>query len=176
MKKAVAFLIFCLMAPLMAKAQDLASLEQMRQAAEQGNVDAQLEMGILYEFGYNMPKNDVNALAWYMHAADAGNALAAKRRDVLKSHMTPDEIEAAQKLYSGLVAGEARKTETAPAMDTKPQMTEPAPPAAAMPPSPGPETPPPAADGNSPGAETPAAPATEPPAPGPASDKPSSTP
>jgi hypothetical protein len=26
-------------------------------------------MGILYEFGYHMPKNNVTALAWYMHSA-----------------------------------------------------------------------------------------------------------
>jgi len=45
----------------MAGAQDLASLEQMRQTAEQGNAEAQLEMGILYEFGYHMPKNNVTA-------------------------------------------------------------------------------------------------------------------
>jgi len=44
----------------MAGAQDLASLEQMRQTAEQGNAESQLEMGILYEFGFHMPKNNVH--------------------------------------------------------------------------------------------------------------------
>jgi TPR repeat protein len=173
MKKAVAFLILCLMAPVTAGAQDLASLEQMRQAAEQGNADAQLEMGILYEFGYNMPKNDVNALAWYMHAADQGNELAVKRRDLLKSRMSPEEIDAAQKLYSEVVAGKTQKPEAPPAVDTKPQTTDatqPAEPATKAPSSPGIESPAPA-DGKSEGMEAPAAPVTEA-APPPAIEKP----
>jgi TPR repeat protein len=176
MRKAVAFLILCLMAPVTVGAQDLASLEQMRQAAEQGNVDAQLEMGILYEFGYNMPKNDVNALAWYMHAADQGNELAIKRRDLLKSRMKPEEIDAAQKLYSELVAGKTQKPETPPTAETKPQTTntsQPAAPAASTPPSPGAESPAPA-DGKSEGMETPAAPAKD--APAPVTEKPPGTP
>ncbi|MHB8535628.1 MAG: tetratricopeptide repeat protein [Sulfuricaulis sp.] len=175
MKKAVAFLIFCLMAPGVMQAQDLASLEKMRQAAEQGNVDAQLEMGILYEFGYHMPKNDVNALAWYMRAADQGGALAAKRRDLLKAHMKPEEIDAAQKLYSELVSVKAQKTETAPAGDTKPQSTETVPPAATIPPAAGAETPP-VPDAKSPDMEAPAGPVTDKPAAEPAKDKPSSPP
>ena len=143
MQKAVAFLIFCLMAPITAGAQDLASLEQMRQSAEQGNADAQLEMGILYEFGYNMPKSNINALAWYMHAADQGNKLAIKRRDLLKLHMTPEEVDAAQKLYSELVAGKEQKTKT-PAAGTNPDANETAQPTehpAEMPSTPGMENP-----------------------------------
>src|SRR3990172_7879320 len=109
MKRAIAFLILSLVMPVMAGAQDLASLEQTRQAAEQGNADAQLEMGILYEFGFNMPKNNVTALAWYLRAAEKGNALAVKRRDVLRAQMTPEEIDAAQKLSSELVTNKPEK-------------------------------------------------------------------
>ena len=160
-----------------AGAQDLASLEQMRRSAEQGNADAQLEMGILYEFGYNMPKNDINALAWYMHAADQGSELAIKRRDLLKSHMTPEEVDAAQKLYSEVVAGKAEKTEKtetpAPA-GMKPDASEtvqPTQPPAEMPPTPGMENPPaaeqkpedmaptePVTDGSQPSTEKPSSP------------------
>ena len=139
MQKAVAFLIFCLMAPIMAAAQDLASLEQMRQAAERGNTDAQLEMGILYEFGYNMPKNDVYALAWYMHAADQGSELAIKRRDLLKARMKPEQVDAAQKLASGLISQMPPGTPTPPTADKKPEATAapaPAEPAAQTPPAP----------------------------------------
>lgn len=135
MKKAVAVLILGLIAPLLASAQDLASLEQMRQAAQQGSADAQLEMGILYEFGYNMPKNDVNALAWYQLAAEQGNPLAVKRCDTLKSRMKPDEIEAAQKLSQELAASK-------PQAVTAPPAAEPAP--AAAPAEPVPASPPPA--------------------------------
>lgn len=102
-------------------AQDAVSLEQMRQTAEQGNADAQLEMGILYEFGYKMPKNDITALAWYLRAAEQGNELAAKRSETLKSGMKPEDMEAAQRLSQELAA---KKPQT---------VTTPAAPAEAMP-------------------------------------------
>jgi TPR repeat protein len=147
MRKAVAVLILGLIAPVMAGAQDLASLEQMRQSAAQGNADAQLDMGILYEFGYNLPKNDVTALAWYLRAADQGNALAAQRRDLLKSRMKPEEIDAAEKLSSELTVKKTGSAETPPAAQMKPENTGVAP----------------AAEEKSPAAE-------------PAAEKPSSTP
>lgn len=119
MRKAAAVFILCLFATGLSSAADDASLEKMRLTAEQGNVDAQLEMGILYEFGFNMPKNNVTALAWYLRAADNGNALAIKRRDVLKTHMTPDEIDAAQKLSRELTPKKSEqiteKTQSVPA-------------------------------------------------------------
>jgi len=120
MKRAIVFLILSMVVPVMAGAQDLASLEQMRQSAEQGNADAQLEMGILYEFGYNMPKNSVTALAWYLRSAEQGNALAVKRSDQLKSHMTPDEIDAANKLSKELMTKPPEKTDTPPATEVPP--------------------------------------------------------
>ena len=109
MRKAAAVFILCLFVTGLSSAADDASLEKMRLTAEQGNVDAQLEMGILYEFGSNMPKNNVTALAWYLRAADNGNALAVKRRDVLKTHLTPDEIDAAQKLSRELTPKKSEK-------------------------------------------------------------------
>jgi TPR repeat protein len=128
MKPAIVFLILGLTAtPLTAGAQDLASLEQMRQAAEQGNADAQIEMGILYEFGFNMPKNSVTALAWYLRAVEQGNALAARRRDQIVSGMNPEEIEAAQKLSQELAARTPPATTIPPAAEPTPAPTEPAP-------------------------------------------------
>lgn len=123
MKPAIVFLILGLTAPLLAGAQDLASLEKMRQTAAQGSADAQLEMGILYEFGFKMPKNHVTALAWYLRAAEQGNALAAKRRDQIMTGMKPEEIEAAQKLSRELAA-QKQSTTAAP---TAPPPVQPAP-------------------------------------------------
>jgi hypothetical protein len=128
MKPAIVFLILGLTAtPLLAGAQDLVSLEQMRQAAEQGSADAQLEMGILYEFGYNMPKNSVTALAWYLRAVEQGNALAARRRDQIMTGMQPEEIEAAQKLSQELAAQTPPATTTSPAAEPAPVPVEPVP-------------------------------------------------
>ena len=169
MKRALAFLFLSLIVPVMAGAQDLASLEETRQAATQGNAEAQLDLGILYEFGYNMPKNDVNALAWYMRSAEQGNALAVTRRDLLKSRMKSDEITAAQKLASELVAQKSESPVTPPASDQKPERTET--------PQSAPE---PAAAGKN--TENTATPPTaesagaKPPAPEPATEKPPTTP
>jgi TPR repeat protein len=121
MKPAIVFLILGLTAtPLLAGAQDLTSLEKMRQVAEQGSADAQLEMGILYEFGFNMPKNNVTALAWYLRAVEQGNALAARRRDQIMAGMQPEEIEAAQKLSQELAAQAPPATAPSPATEPAP--------------------------------------------------------
>lgn len=127
MKPAIVFLILGLATPLFAGAQDSSSLEQMRKAAARGNAAEQLEMGILYEFGYNMPKNNVSALAWYLLSADQGNELAIKRRGLLKSQMKPDEIEAAQKLSQELAAQKPQATATPPAVEPAPAPSEAAP-------------------------------------------------
>ncbi len=70
--------------------------QDVRAAAEAGNAEAQLEMGILYEFGFNMEGNEIPALAWYMLAAKQGNQKAVQRRDILMSRMTQPQIEQAQ--------------------------------------------------------------------------------
>ncbi|BAV35074.1 hypothetical protein SCL_2797 [Sulfuricaulis limicola] len=128
MKPATVFLILGLTAtPLLAGAQDLTSLEKMRQTAAQGNADAQLEMGILYEFGYNMPKNNVTALAWYLRAVEQGSALAARRRDQIMAGMKPEEIEAAQKISLELAAQAPPATTPPPAAEPAPVPAEPAP-------------------------------------------------
>lgn len=143
MKRASVLLILSLIVPVTAGAQDLASLEQMRQTAEQGDAEAQLEMGILYEFGYHMPKNNVTALAWYLRSAAQGDALAIQRSDQLKSHMTPDEIDAADKLSKELMT-----KQSAPAATEAPPPPPPEMPASATPPAT--EAPPPEKPASSP--------------------------
>jgi len=125
MKKTWLVMVFAMLLPVLGAAQDEASLDQLRQAASEGNAEAQLEIGILYEFGYNMPKNNVTALAWYLRAAEQGNVLAIARRDQLKSKMTPEDIEASQKLSAGLVTNKPQQAE-APPTETAPSPTEPA--------------------------------------------------
>jgi TPR repeat protein len=143
MKRASVLLILSLIVPVIAGAQDLASLEQMRQTAEQGDAEAQLEMGILYEFGYHMPKNNVTALAWYLRSAAQGDALAIQRSDQLKSHMTPDEIDAADKLSKELMTKQA-----SPAATEAPPLPPPETPSSATPPAT--EAPPPEKPASSP--------------------------
>ena len=133
--------------PLMASAAapDEKSLEALRSKAKGGNVTAQLDMGILYEYGFNFPDNKAPALAWYTLAAEQGSELAAKRRDVIKGKMTPTEIAEANKLRESLSA-KAPMTEPVAPPPAKPAEVEPVPvaPEAApteTPPAAAPETP-----------------------------------
>jgi TPR repeat protein len=54
-----------------------AANQWLMHAAEHGSIDAQYELGMLYESGCGLDKNDEQALFWYRKAATAGNALAA---------------------------------------------------------------------------------------------------
>ena len=92
-------LILCVIAATPALAtDDPAGLEQLRQAAEAGKIDAQLELGILYEYGFRKPDHLVPALSWYLRAAESGDADAARRRDALMAKLKPAEVEEAKRL------------------------------------------------------------------------------
>jgi len=109
------------------------ALTALRQSAEQGNRDAQLELGILYEFGYRMPDNLVPALAWYLRAAEQGNEQAAKRRDALMGSMKSGDVEEARKLAAEIAGKQSTARSPTPAApaDQAPVAAEPAPQGAA---------------------------------------------
>jgi TPR repeat protein len=121
MRFLLAILAVCLFAVPAYAADEPPALAALRQNAEQGNRDAQLELGILYEFGYRMPDNLVPALAWYLRAAEQGNEQAAKRRDALMASMKPSEVEEAKKLAAEI----AGKQSTARGMAPGAQAPEP---------------------------------------------------
>ena len=49
---------------------------QMRHVAEQGDVDAQFNLGWCYYMGEGVPQDKVEAAKWYRKAAERGNVLA----------------------------------------------------------------------------------------------------
>ena len=56
--------------------EELNSVERVKQLtlpAEQGNVDAQLELGFLYLNGLGIPRNYTEAFKWYTKASDQGD-------------------------------------------------------------------------------------------------------
>jgi len=74
-----------------------ADLDRIKDAAEAGNAESQLELGILYEYGFNYKgKNQIPALTWYMISADQGVAKAAKLRDALQAKLTAAEVQQAR--------------------------------------------------------------------------------
>ena len=138
MKSPLAILALCMLVAPVYAADEPPTLAALRQSAEQGNRDAQLELGILYEFGYRMPDNQVPALAWYMRAAEQGNEQAAKRRDALMGSMKAGEIEEAKKLAAEIAGKQSTASRPAPS------------PAPAEPPAEAPKTPEPMPQGSTP--------------------------
>jgi TPR repeat protein len=134
-----------------------ADLDQIRRAAETGDAQAQLELGMLYQFGYHYKDNEVPALTWYTLSANQGNARAAKLRDDLMGKMKPAEIEQAMEQVKQFKPS-----------GTPPPATSAVPPTAPPPPAePAPAPAPPEAATPSP-ASAPAEPAAPPAAPEPA--------
>lgn len=72
-----------------------ADLDDIRHAAEGGDTKAQLELGILFQYGFNYKDNEIPALTWYMISANQGNAKAVQLRDALKAKMTEKEVQEA---------------------------------------------------------------------------------
>lgn len=72
-----------------------ADLDDIRRAAEAGDSEAQLELGILFQYGFNYKDNEIPALTWYMLSANQGNAKAVKKRDALKAKMNEKEVQEA---------------------------------------------------------------------------------
>jgi TPR repeat protein len=132
-----------------------ADLDHIKQAAEAGDAQAQLELGMLFQFGYRYKGNEVPALTWYTLSANQGNARAAKLRDDLMGKMKPAEIEEAMEQVKQFKPAAATQPPAAP------PTAEPAPAPAAPETAPPPPSVPPAESTAPPGA--PAADATPPP-------------
>ena len=52
------------------------ALKEWRPLAEQGNVSAQYNLGIMYAKGQGVPQDDTEAMKWYRLAAEQGHAMA----------------------------------------------------------------------------------------------------
>lgn len=145
MKKLCALLIVVTVTIGTVSATEWQGPSDIEKAAQMGNPEAQLEMGILYEFGFFMAENKAPALAWYTLSANQGNRQAVERRDILQAKMTPAEIEQAKKM-SLTLAPNAPATMVPPAESPQPvdggaAMPTPAPaPAPTMEPVPSPQS------------------------------------
>ncbi len=70
----------------------------IRPLAEQGNANAQYNLGVLYDNGLGVPQDRVRAYMWLNLAAMQGRESAATIRDLVARLMTPVQISEAQKL------------------------------------------------------------------------------
>lgn len=55
---------------------DSAQIDQLRAKAEQGDTNAQFQLGVAYDQGRGVAKNQAEAAIWYRKAADQGHATA----------------------------------------------------------------------------------------------------
>ncbi len=63
---------------------DQQAVAWFRKAAEQGQADAQHNLGVMYEKGRGVPQDDREAVAWYRKAAEQGYAGAQKKLDAIR--------------------------------------------------------------------------------------------
>jgi hypothetical protein len=106
-----------------------ADLDDIRRAAEAGDTAAQLELGVLFQYGFNYKDNEIPALTWYMLSANQGNAKAVKLRDALKAKMSEKDVQEAMEQVAqykpkGQVVTPAPATTTAPAPAQAPELPE----------------------------------------------------
>jgi len=66
--------------------------------AEQGDADAQINMGLVYYNGAGVPQDYVYAHMWWNIAASNGNENGGELRDLVAKEMTSSQIQEAQRL------------------------------------------------------------------------------
>ena len=83
--------------------------EQVRKAAEQGDAEAQCELGVLYENGQGVPKDHRKAAEWFRKAATQGHAeakdLLAKAKEAAKEAAKKEAKKAVLPLALGGIIG-----------------------------------------------------------------------
>lgn len=98
-----------------------ADLDDIRRTAEAGDREAQLELGILFQYGFNYKGNEIPALTWYSLSANQGEPKAAKLRDTLKAKMSEKEIqEALEQVVAFKPKGAPPAPPVAPAQEVPP--------------------------------------------------------
>ena len=82
--------------------QDLSFAAQwFEQAAERGVVDSQYNIGYLYEFGFGVTQNAVEAYVWYNIASAQGDTEAGRRLATLNETLSDVEISSAKTRVEG---------------------------------------------------------------------------
>ncbi|MGB8893911.1 MAG: hypothetical protein WCD13_06305 [Pseudolabrys sp.] len=81
------------------KRRDYATAVRLiRPLAEQGDANAQYNLGVFYDNGLGVPQDKVRAYMWFNLSAAQGRDGAAAFRDLIARRMTSAQIAEAQKL------------------------------------------------------------------------------
>jgi TPR repeat protein len=81
------------------KRRDYATAVRLiRPLAEQGDANAQYNLGVFYDNGLGVPQDKVRAYMWFNLSAAQGREGAAAFRDLIARRMTPAQMAEAQTL------------------------------------------------------------------------------
>ena len=78
-------------------------LSDFRTKAEQGDAEAQYNLGLMYDKGEGVLEDSVTAYAWCNIAAVNGHELAKSQKLNLAKNMTPEQIAKGQELSKEMV-------------------------------------------------------------------------
>lgn len=94
--------LFLLIAP-MTSAQ---TFDEIRSAAQQGDMKAQFNLGLMYATGEGVPENFVKAYSWVSIARAQGLTRADATKSYLREAMSPEQMAEAQSLSSRCFASD----------------------------------------------------------------------
>ena len=93
-----------LISALTACGQEQPALGDLMQRAEQGDADAQYNLGLMYNNGLGVPQNLVQAHKWLSLAVSSKDSADANRnvelREAIVADMTPEQLAEAERLAS----------------------------------------------------------------------------
>ena len=77
------------------------AFREFKTLAEQGNAKAQLALGLMYELGRGVPRDDAEAVKWYRKAAEQGYARAQNNLGLMygEGQGVPQDYAEAVKWY-----------------------------------------------------------------------------
>ena len=70
--------------------------KEFREAAEEGHADSQFNLGLMYEYGIGVGKNEKEAIVWYQKSAEQGFAFAQYNLAVLYENGRGTAVDFAQ--------------------------------------------------------------------------------
>jgi hypothetical protein len=79
-----------------------------RKAADQGDADAQYNLGIRYADGKGISQDYIEAHMWFSLATVGGEERATKNRSIIEAKMTPEQIAEARRRASAWVKSEPK--------------------------------------------------------------------
>jgi hypothetical protein len=77
---------------------DTEAVKWFRKAADEGDAQAQTELGSMYAFGLGVPKDEAEAYKWYLLAAAQGNEQARRGIDLIEKRLTPEQRAEGQRM------------------------------------------------------------------------------